>query len=96
MIRVTLNGGAANAYPLTFNGIKNVPGAYEHKNGDVLIVVTKKSKFVKDDGMRTGYTRTGHILFDKSAGRLRKTANDKSPDGVAQWRQFKGTLTLAG
>lgn len=93
--RVSVTGGAQVEFPLTFNQIKNVPGAYEMKGtGDILVVYSKKSTFVADKNVSTGYSRTGHALFDKSKNRLRKTVNDKSPDGVAQWRKFTGKLTL--
>ena len=94
MVKVSVTGGATDSFPLTFNSVKNVPGMYEHRNGDVLIVATKNSVFTRDANMRTGYTRAGHLLWDKSAGRLRKTANDKSPDGIANYRKFAGVITL--
>ena len=96
MVKVSVTGGAVATYPLTFNAIKNVPGLYQHRNGDVLHVFTKYSVFTKDENMKTGYTRAGHCLYDASKGmQPRKTANDKGPDGKSDWRKYEGKITLS-
>lgn len=94
-MQISKTGGGVE-YNLSFNDIKRVEGKYERSNGDVLIVGLGGTTFVKDDKVRTGYSRTGCLLFDASTGKLRKLDCDKSPDGEKRWRKFTGTLTIAG
>jgi hypothetical protein len=95
-LKATMRGGAAPDFPLTFNEIKNVGGLYERSGtGDVLVVSPDGTTFVPDKKVRTGYSRTGCLLIEKSTGTPRKLHCDKSPDGVAQWRKFAGALDLA-
>lgn len=80
-------------FGLTFNDIKNVAGAYQHRNGKVLVVHSVKGAFVKDDAVRTGYTRTNMFMVTKQG--LRRVCCDKGPDGDKNWlRLAAGSVTI--
>lgn len=81
-------------YGLTFDEIKNVPGAYERRDGRVLLVYSKYSKLVDDPKVRTKRTRTGMAMLLPN-GTLRKVVCDDKPDGVKQWKKFKGNISLS-
>ncbi len=92
-VKATVAPVAAD-YPLCFDEIKNVPGAYQRSgDGRILIVYSKNTKLVDDPKVRTKRTRTGQAMLLPN-GTLRKVVCDDQPDGVKQWKKFAGTITL--
>lgn len=82
----------ADPFGLTFNGIKNVPGAYQHRNGKILVVHSPDGRFVKDDAVRTGYTRTNMFMLQNG---IRRVCCDRGPDGAKNWLKLAaGTTTI--
>ena len=82
----------ADPFGLTFNDIKSVVGAYQHRNGKILVVFSPDTKFVKDESVRTGYTRTNMFMVQKG---VRKVCCDKGPDGDKNWLKLPvGTTTI--
>lgn len=81
-------------YELTFDEIKNVPGAYERRDGRILLVYSKFTKLVDDPKVRTKRTRTGMAML-MPGGTLRKVVCDDQPDGVKQWKAFVGNVCLS-
>lgn len=86
-------------YNLTFDEIKNTPGKYLNRNGNILLVGSRKATFVSvpRDVVRTGYTRTGMLMLRKQRGggfRLSHVVCDRNPDGVRNWQRIAGTITI--
>lgn len=93
--RVSILAPARNL--LTFNSIKQTPGKYVNVNtGNILIVFSPKAHFVgvPEEVCRTGYTRTGMIMFEQDTGKFRHVQCGQGPDNNAVWEKYTGTITL--
>lgn len=78
-------------------------GMYENAKGDVLVVYSVNpaifdipARANRKRTNRTGKTRIGMAIVDKSTGGLRLVSCDDRPDGEKKWRPFNGNITLAG
>ena len=115
MVRATVGAAKVEEFPLSFNDIiAHTPGQagrgdatkgmFEHRNGDILVVLSKNPQFVECEARRngkrttkTGFTRTGMFIVDKDKdGAARLVAADKTPDGKKDWKPYTGSITLEG
>lgn len=79
-------------------------GMYESvKNGDILVVYSVNPAIYdlparknRKKTNRTGKSRVGMAIVDKSTGALRLVTCDDQPDGEKKWRPFNGTISLSG
>lgn len=79
------------------------PGMFQKENGDILVVFSKNPQLVSCEQRhnrkrttKTGFTRTGMAMIDKSTGGLRLVTCDRGEDGKKQWRKYEGSITLQG
>ncbi len=77
-------------------------GMYQHKGGNVLVVYSVNPQFVEIEPRkngkrtnRTGLTRTGMCIIDKK-GKVRLVTANRDPDGAKEWKEYTGSITLAG
>lgn len=77
-------------------------GCYEHRNGKVLVVYSVNPQLVEIEKRangkktnRTGLTRTGMAIIGKN-GSLRMVTCNREADGAKDWREYKGSFTIAG
>lgn len=96
-LRATIGGAHRDEYPLSFQDIvsrKNKKGMYQHRNGKVLVVFSNAPQLV-GHRTRTGLTRTGMGIIGRDGG-LRVVVSNRAPDNARNWKEFPGTITLAG
>lgn len=82
-------------------------GMYQHRNGKVLVVFSVNPAFVDLETLprgkrangkkttRTEKTRIGMAMIGTD-GTMRPVTCDDNPDGDKNWREFTGSITLAG
>lgn len=77
-------------------------GMYQNRNGAILVVYSVNPQFVtierRANGKRTnrtGFTRTGMFIVEKS-GKARLVTCTDAPDGNKNWKAFTESITLAG
>lgn len=77
-------------------------GMFQHRNGNILVIYSKNPQLVEIEARRngrrtnrTGLTRTGMFLIGKK-GNARLVTCDRDADGAKDWKEFPGSITLAG
>lgn len=87
---------AADPFMLTFNSIKNASGKYQHRNGNVLVIVSDKGQLVKvPKGVASnGFSRTGMFMIDAKTGKTRHVNCGQGPDGDRNWMRYTASVTL--